>query len=259
MQLTPGTSINRGDQVTRQTLYNIVALATGGTVQVSDLDSGTLSVVSQSLPPTTLTPGILWWDQTDQLMKVWTDVLDNTGVSCWLAIGPDRFDCAVCAGEHIPWGAAVQLMGRGRFVQLPPSPMQLFQSGYSLSRWEAIKVMGFNNHTWSGISCPTAASGTWFSCAVDGLVWSWHPANALFGATWQSSQGASSDGLISGATGFTGDSNGTNVRGGLIGYTSGDVTINRGPYVTRALTAGAKEYAPWLRQIFVGPKLMRDA
>lgn len=257
MQLTPGVTINRGDSVSRQTIYDLLANAAGGTVQASDLDTSVQSVVAQSEAPSAPTPGKLWWDQTDQIMKVWTDVLEGTAVSCWLAIGPDRFDVAVLATEPVPFGAAVQLTGNGRRVKLPPDPDSLRIMGAGLAEWETAKVIGFNNHG-SKLNASTAASGTWFSCAVDGLVWAWYPCNRQSGSDWISSAGAGGfDGLISGVSGLTATSGISEVRGGLIWQNVSDVQALTGPwllYSTHRMTSG-EQY--WGRRPFSGPRLTK--
>lgn len=180
MQLTPGVTIERGDIVSRQTIYDLVRLAVIGTVQESDMAGNTLTIVSQSLPPNSPGPGKLWWDMTAQLCKVWTDVLDGTAVSLWLAIGPDRFETACLATEHIPFGAAVEAAYGGvRTVKLPPHPTVVNALGYTAGRFENMRVIGFNQSTLHGANgtglAPTAQSGTWLAVGIAGIVNVWAP------------------------------------------------------------------------------------
>ena len=261
MQLTPGVTINRGDSVTRQTIYDLLNLALGGTVAASDLTNEVLTLASQSSPPTP-GPGLVWWDRTDQLMKVYVDVVDGTGCSLWTAFGPDRFDIPMLATEPIPWGAAVQLIGDGRKVKLPPDPLTLVASGYTLSRWECAKVVGFNNTTpVNAVSCPTTPSGSWLAVAVEGFVWSWHPCNRNQGADFISVTGnPGTEMLISGITGLTGPSGISNVRGGTIWVNTESFQVRAGPHLTyTAYRLTSTPEQQWTRSLFLGPRMMPDA
>lgn len=230
MQLTPGVSIERGDIVSRQTIYDLVRLATIGTVQESDLDSGTLTIVSQSQPPNNPRPGLLWWDMEEQLAKVWTDVLDGTAVSLWLAIGPDRFDAAVLATEPIPFGAAVEpAYGGVRSVKLPPHPTVVNAQGYTAGRFENMRVLGFNQGTQHGaggtFTAPTAPSGSWLPIGISGIVRIWAPAYHIttgFGVRPTLMAGVLS--MLSGTTSAT-DYNTFTLRGGLMFDARGDGSI----------------------------------
>lgn len=257
MDLTAGVSINAGDTVTRQTLYDLVALASIGTVDGSDMAAGTMPILSQSLPPddAQLTPGLVWWDQTEQLMKVWTDMIDGTGCSVWLAFGPDRFDIAALATEPLPFGAAVQFANHLREVKLPLDPGSLSALGDSNGRLEHCKVIGFQNKTTlSGITAPTADSGTWVAVAVQGICWAWYP---LYNpSTSYASIGTGVDSIISSVSGLTGHSGHSNVRGGLY-YAGQSIIQTNGP--------GVVAYCPhkwgplpngdaWAKVIFTGPR-----
>jgi hypothetical protein len=256
MQLVPGVSIESTTQVTRQTIYNLVSNALGGTVNASDLDSSVITLATQSDAPA-LAPGLVWFDQTDQVLKVFTDVIDGTGCSCWLAFGPDRFEIALLADEPIPFGAAVQLNGENRHAKLPPDPLALTAMTKAFSDWEAAKVVGFNN-TGHKSDHATAASGTWFSCAVDGLVWAWYPCNVNNGGNYMSSLGDGGfDGLINSVVGLTGPSGISNVRGGVMWVNVADVQANAIAfllYSTYAMTAGQDH---WARRPFSGPRVMK--
>lgn len=268
MQLTPGTTINRGDTVTRQTLYNLLYNASGGTVEQSDLGSTVLDIMCQSEPPTAKA-GRLWWDQTDQLMKLYVDVLDDTGVSCWISIGPDRWDMPMLTTEPIPFGAAVQLVGDGRKVKLPPAGSAILALGRGLAPWESAKVVGFNNNG-PRLEHATADSGAWISVATDGLVWCWYPANYGVATRLASAGTGILDDLINRTANITNASGITDTRGGVIqGYLDGVGAIgpanaNRGAYLVQSIQSlaagtGASDcsQAFWARQMFSGARITR--
>jgi hypothetical protein len=229
MQLTPGTTIERGDTVTRQTIYDLVNNAIGGTVQESDLAEYVLQAVPQSEPPTPY-PGRLWFDQTEQLMKVYTDVMDDTAVSVWLSLGPDRFDVALIAAEPIPYGAAIQLVGDGRWAKLPPDPLSLEAMGKGFYEWEVARVIGFNNNG-TMLAAETVDSGAWFSCAVDGFVRTWHPVNKNGFSSFGGLTGGQ-DSLIIGITQLTGPSGISEIRGAVArDEYQGEIQVNRSAYL----------------------------
>jgi hypothetical protein len=217
MNLTPGVTINAGDTVTRQTIYNLVANASGGTVGQSDLATGVLDISAQTDIPTPF-PGKIWYDMADRIWKVYVDELDGTAVSVWTSFGPDRFDIPVLTTEPIPFGAALQWAGNGRRVKLPPGPVALAAMGWPDSDWEAWKVIGFNN---DGIadSHNTADSGTWITMAIEGVVWTWHPVNYNTGGYtaggWKGSAGERYDTLVSGTSLHTSPTSVTDSAGGL--------------------------------------------
>lgn len=259
MNLTPGVSIERGDIVTRQTIFDLVANAVGGTVNESDLSAGYRSVQAQSEPPTPA-PGLVWWDMTDQLLKVYVDVIDGTGCSCWAAFGPDRLDTIVYATEPIPYGAAVQPSGDGpRAVKLPPSPLELGNMSWTDTRWEVAKVMGFHN---SGVKADadTAASGTWFACAIEGFCWTWHPVSKDVGAgVFLSTKGNPAfDCLISGGSGYTSHSGISDVRGGLVWLLNESIANNGGPALTYSSYRASSDLSQYVRQLFVRGRVCRE-
>lgn len=230
MQLTPGTTIERGDSVTRQTIYDLVNNAIGGTVQESDLSQGVLQMVTSSEAPSSPYPGKPWFDQTDQLFKVYTDILDGTAVSLWLSVGPDRFDTAMIAAEPIPYGAAVQLTGDGRYAKLPPDPISLDQMGKGYYEWEVAKVVGFNNNG-TMLAAETVDSGSWFACAIDGFVRTWHPANKNDYASFGGLSGHG-DSLIVGMTQLTAPSGISMLRGALArDEYHAEIQVNRSAYL----------------------------
>lgn len=197
MKLTPGTTINSGDTVTRQTIFDLIGSASiDGVVADTDLSDGTPQNVSQSGPPSAPGPGSMWWDKTNQVMRVWYDEIDGTGVSLWLAAGPDVFEIEAIASEPIPFGACVQcdLAAGHKWMKLPPSGSDLVVMGHTAARVEPLRVVGFNNDAQANNyvpdsagysnSMPTTASGAWFRLTVSGVVWAWHPLNRNQGGTW---------------------------------------------------------------------------
>jgi hypothetical protein len=226
MKLTPGTTINAGDIVTRQTIFDLVDKAAISTVEELDLSSDTNQNVSATNTPLVPGPGTMWWDKADQVMKVWHDEIQNTAVSLWLAIGPDRFDVEALCAEPIPFGAAVQLdlTAGHKWVKLPPSGSDLVAMGHTAARMEPLNVIGFNN-TGQGISPVTGASGAWISVAIAGFVWAWFPFNRNDGSIWIATGRAANDvnTLVSG-TDFSTNSGGmTSPRGYDLGTGRGGV------------------------------------
>lgn len=228
MKLTPGVTINSGDVVSRQTIFDLVDQASIDSVVVAtDLSSGTPQNVSQSGPPSSPGPGSMWYDQTADVMRIFYDEIGGTGVSLWLAAGPDVFEVEALASEPIPFGAAVQLnlTAGDKWVKLPPSASDLVVVGHTAARVEPLRVVGFNNDyqdyvdypNGSGFatSMPTVASGTWFRMVVSGLVWCWHPLNRNNGAVWLATGAAVTDVLtLASGTDFSGAAGGfTSPRG----------------------------------------------
>lgn len=265
-QLTPGVSINSGDIVTRQTIYDLVRLASIGTVQESDLDAGVLTIVSQSLPPTAILPGMLWWNQTEQLMMVYTDMIDNTGCSVWLSIGPDRFDVAMYAEEPIPFGAAVVPGRTGgiRAVRLPPHPSEYVATGATVSRFMSLQVLGLNQETRHGqggtFSAPTTASGSWFRCATLGIARGWAPVYRVVNEF-----GTESNAWVcpaSGWSGLSGPSGTSDIRGAIVNFSgaNGDFVTSLDPmsFFARSLyrirNDSNTSSGCWGRYLLTGPR-----
>jgi hypothetical protein len=262
MQLTPGTTINVTTTVTRQTLYDLVYNAIGATVQQSDLSSDVLPIMAQSSPPNNPPPGMFWFDQTDQLMKVFVDVIDDTGCSIWLSVGPDRFDVACLAGEPLPFGAALVFSGAGRTVQLPPDWPALSQNtSYTNMRFEHLKVVGFQNENNNADhTASTVASNSWFPMAVSGLVWAWNVMgdNTKLGFTGNMAWA----GLPSSFSAWTGFSSYTAIRGGLVVTTHANYNAarNLAPLVrTLHQTCLRDPSTQWARVLFTVPVVARYA
>ena len=153
--------------VTRQTLYNMWSEATLGSIAEPDLDESVNPITQGSDfsdAPLTPEPGSLFFHGNENVMYVWHDEVDNTGVSLWLAMGPDKFEVAMLAEEPIPFGYPVDISYDRRAViadRARNRPVGFNQSGI-------IKPEGINDGpTYGG---DTADSGTWFRCGVDGLI-----------------------------------------------------------------------------------------
>jgi hypothetical protein len=148
--------------ITRQTLHDMWTTATLQTITEDDLAPELLPLVSQGSEPS-VAPGKIWHDPRDELYKVYTDVLDGTGVSLWLAFGPDRLETACLCAEPIAAGACVAVT-YDRYVTPASNPGD---SG-------DVRFIGVNQ---SGVFWPlnegtsdTAASGTWIRVGLEGIM-----------------------------------------------------------------------------------------
>ena len=156
--------ITFSEPITRQDLYNMWSTAALGSIAKVDLAPGVLDVeegTGLTDAPSDPEPGQIYWSELDQLLFAWHDEVDGTGVSLWLALGPDRFDVpALCAGP-IAAGALVQLTGVGKTVSVlgandnPVACIGANQAGVP--------------HGFAAGS--TAASGAWIPVAVDGIMY----------------------------------------------------------------------------------------
>lgn len=154
------------EPITRQTLFDMWSSAAFGSVGLADLDSGFSPIVAGSDfsdAPTSPGPGQLFWHRSENVMYCWHDEVDNTGVSLWLAIGPDKFEVAALASTPMP-AAFPCAMVYDRWMEITNVPL---------------RCIGMNQ---SGINDPrtinqgpdyggeTTASGSWFRMGVDGLL-----------------------------------------------------------------------------------------
>ena len=153
--------------ITRQTLYNMWSEATLGSIAEPDLDESVNPITQGSDfsdAPATPEPGALFFHGNENVLYVWHDEIDNTGVSLWLAAGPDKFETAMLAEEPIPFGYPVDISYDRRAVIADRDrnrPVGFNQSGI-------IKPEGINDGpTYGG---DTTASGAWFRCGIDGLI-----------------------------------------------------------------------------------------
>lgn len=110
-------------------------------------------------------PGHAFYSQAEALLYIFHDEVEGTGVSLWLAIGPDRFDVACVAAEPIPAGAIVE-----------PLIDKYVRVATEASNHAAAISMGANQAgiDFDDVSNPTtAASGAWIPVAVDGNIWAY--------------------------------------------------------------------------------------
>jgi hypothetical protein len=174
MRLTVLTDLS-GPIVTRQDLFNAWANASLPTLQEADLGDTFLAAKvgsDFSNAPGSPTPGTMFWHQHRKLCYIWHDEIDNTGVSLWLCIGPDRFECACLAAEPIPAGAVVEAWF-DRWVKVA-NPESNPDNQASLPKYMGVNQSGLPDPSepWPGT---TAESGTWVSVGIDGILTCFFP------------------------------------------------------------------------------------
>jgi hypothetical protein len=156
--------ITFSEPITRQDLWNMWSTAAIGTVAKEDLAPGVLSVESGTAvtdAPSAPEPGQMYWSQLDQLLFAWHDEVDGTGVSLWLAMGPDRFDTPGFAVGPIAAGGLVKLTGADRSIDvLGPND-------------DPVSCIGANQ---AGVphslgAGATSESGAWIPVAIDGICY----------------------------------------------------------------------------------------
>lgn len=152
--------------VTRQELFSMWSDATLGTIDKTDMAPGIFTADRAShLTEATSSPipGHSFYAQAEELLYIYHDEVADTGVSLWLAVGPDRFDVACCAVEPIPAGAAVEPVV-DRYVRVATEA----------SNHAGLTAIGMNQ---AGIdfddanTFDTTASGAWFPVCIDGVAW----------------------------------------------------------------------------------------
>jgi hypothetical protein len=156
--------ITFSEPVTRQDLYNAWSTAALGLIVKDDLAPGTLSVESGNgltEAPSSPHPGQMYWSQVDQLLFAFHDEVDNTGVSLWLAVGPDRFDTPGLLTGPAAGGALLQLTGDGKKVSVV-QPNDAPVSAIGCNQANILHTLGAPS---------TAASGTWVPVAIDGIMY----------------------------------------------------------------------------------------
>ncbi len=161
--------------LTRQDLYDAWSTATVSALTASDLASDFLSITvasSFSDAPAVPGPGQCMWVADEQTMFCYHDEIDDTGVSLWLAVGPDVFETAVLLSEPA-WPGSLIEPYFDRWVR----PVQYTDS--VLSDGVTNRMIG-NVH--SGVPYPlnsrtpeTLASGTWVRGGIDGFLFGWIP------------------------------------------------------------------------------------
>ena len=141
-----------------------------GTLDSGDLAGDALPIEVAASAPTEA-PGKLWFDTTLQLMKLYVDERDGTGVSLWCAIGPDRLDTPCLTEEPIPAGAVVEVTYDRRVVVADSANGAL---GDGVMRAIGVNQAGVHYPLNEGLS-DTAASGTWINVAIDGYCFGYTP------------------------------------------------------------------------------------
>lgn len=161
--------------LTRQDIHDAWTTATLGTIVPDDLTTGFGSVAvatSYSDAAANPTPGALMWVAEEQTMYCFHDEIDDTGVSLWLAIGPDVFETACILAEPAFPGSLVE----------PYFDRWVAPVAYT----DSILNDGVNNrmigNVHSGVPYPlntrtpeTLASGTWVRVGIDGMIFGWIP------------------------------------------------------------------------------------
>jgi len=218
--------ITFSEPITRQDLYNMWSTAALGTVLQADLAPGVLSIESDTAltnAPSNPEPGQMFWSLLDQLFFAWHDEIDGTGVSLWLAMGPDRFDTACLTSAPVAAGALVKLSGTDKKVEVlgvndaPVGAIGCNQAGIP--------------HTFAAGS--TAESGAWIPVAIDGIMYGLLTDSTASVASYHYAGSGGESAIVS----YTHD--------GAIGFNNGGVnlhdpperpTIGAMPYRTTPLT-----------------------
>jgi hypothetical protein len=160
--------------LTRQDIHDAWTTAALGSIVQADLASDFMSVtpVSSFTDIGGVQPGQLQWVANEQLMYCYHDEIDDTGVSLWLAIGPDMFETACLLAEPA-WPGALVEPTFDRWV----APVAYTDS--AVGDGVNNRMIG-NVHT--GVPYPlnsetpeTIASGTWVRVGIDGFVYGWIP------------------------------------------------------------------------------------
>lgn len=155
---TVGVSCNR------QTLYNLIEDSQLSGITVSDLGATAARLIVRvgSECPADIAQGQLWWDQTDQLMRVY-----DTDASYAFAVGPDRFEVPAIALSPIGRGFACKI--RARDVQ-----NSTYSAGLSLDAHpyyvEPCGPGSLDYLNCVGIASETADSLGVFPLCIDGIV-----------------------------------------------------------------------------------------
>lgn len=173
-------------KISRQELFNMWANATLSSIlegdtspDLVDVDVG--SSFSDAPSGMSLPPGKLFYHRGEQLYYVWTDELDvmdngrGTGVSLWLAWGPDRVETACLAAEPIPAGAAVEVY-YDRWVRpaYPNRAWSPLHSGVSGPAVIGLCQSGIPEGVNENRIAETQESGTWVRVGIDGIMRAWH-------------------------------------------------------------------------------------
>jgi len=155
--------------ITRQELFNMWADAGLDPLTQDDFSDeiAPITIASDfSDAPTNPLPGQLLYHRIDNLVYCWHDEVDNTGVSLWLAIGPDRFDIACLADEAIPAGYPCQLTYDSRVIVATGGHGQVFPIGMNQSGINDMSKIN-DGPVYGG---ETALTDSWIRVGVDGIM-----------------------------------------------------------------------------------------
>ena len=166
--------------VTRETMANIWEDSVFGTFSAADFAMELFQHEAgddfRNAPSgESLAPGQFYMHNSDGLMYMFVDEIDNTAVSLWVALGPDRFDAIVCCAEPIAAGAVVEPYF-DRWVRVfdpsrthdngsPVPPIGVVQTGIPDAYETKVGAIAPDTH----------ASGTWVSIAIEGYCYGWFP------------------------------------------------------------------------------------
>lgn len=198
-----------GDVITNQDLDELMRTAGVSALSSADLSPHYMPILAASTATDPGQPGRIWFDQTEQLLKLFVDVVGDTACSVWCAMGPDRYDDVFLAAEPIPPYALLQFAAglEDRWVE---------RHGLEWYPPRAVAV---------SVNSVTTASGAWFPACVQGITKGWHAtrptASTYSGATFDSytvnSWRTPSD-SVRGAFGRTAASLGVGTVGVFCGY-----------------------------------------
>jgi hypothetical protein len=159
--------------IDRQDLYDMWSTAALGAITEDELVDGFLSTANATTYsdiPSSPEPGAMAWVHEEQLMYQFHDVVDDTGVSLWLAVGPDAFETACLLAAPAFPGALVEPW-YDRWVKPTSFTDSVLGDGVAFKAIGAVQ---------SGVPYPlnhrapdTLASGTWVRVGIDGLITGW--------------------------------------------------------------------------------------
>lgn len=267
------------EPITRQDLFDMWSTGSFSEVSTNDFAEGFIPVIigsSFSNAPSTPQPGQFFWHQSENVMYCFHDEVDNTGVSLWLAIGPDKFECAAMAIEPIAVGAGLQLVGPDRRVRVA-------RTASESTRNSVPTICGFNQ---SGINAPlpmtdsgedawdtaalgitfvnlsgddsgatyfmgeTAQSGDWIRMGIDGMLFmasapGSHPSDLR--SHWNTQGAVSPDSVFNGTV--------ININSTQLPWNN---MIGATIYYNEDTTTGTRSEPWWLTKCAFAPRMARN-
>jgi len=165
------------EPITRQDLFDMWNTGALTDIPASDFADDFLPIQNGSSFsdfPQTPAPGQLVWHLSENVMFCWTDEVDGTGVSLWLAMGPDKFETALYAEEPIGAALPVELVF-DRVARLATPVNRSMPRAIGFNQSGINSPVGVNNGPDTAPSevygGDTTSSGSWFRCGVDGLLY----------------------------------------------------------------------------------------